>query len=49
MIIKIKIWFLKQLKKEAINDNDDFTSLIVRFCDIKTEKLKKIKLCKQKK
>lgn len=41
MIRKIKIWFLKQLKKEAINDNDEFTSLIVRFCDIKILKNKK--------
>jgi len=49
MIRKLKIWFFKQLKKEAINDNDEYTSLLVRFCDIKIRKLKKSKLCKQKK
>lgn len=43
MIRKLKIWFFKQLKKEVINDNDEYSLLIIRFCDIKILKLKKSK------
>jgi hypothetical protein len=43
MILKIKIWFFKQLKKEVINDNNDYSSLIIRFCNIKIIQLKKSK------
>lgn len=43
MIRKIKIWFFKQLKKEVINDNDDYSLLIIRFCNIKIIQLKKNK------